>query len=96
MKFWRENGVFGGKLVGLAGCTNKSFLFIFESLKSVGKWSFDGKMKYWQENGVLAGKWRIWREIGGLGGLPLMRQFFWSLNHPNRITNDETMTNFIF
>ena len=73
---------------------NKSFLLIFESPKSDGK--CDMKMKFLGEIDVLAGKWRVWRENGGLGAFPLIRVFFGSLNHPNRLINDETMTNFIY
>ena len=43
----------------------------------------------WPENGDLAAKWRIRRENGGLGVLPLMREFFCSLNHSNRPENGD-------
>ena len=43
---------------------NESFLLIFESLKSAGKWRVGGKMAFWRENGVFGGK------MAGLAGCP--------------------------
>ena len=47
---------------------NKSFLLIFESPNSVGKWRCGMKMKFWRENGVLAGKWRFGGKMAYLAG----------------------------
>ena len=52
-------------------------------------------MATWHENEVLAGKRRFGgklaglEENGGLGALPLMRAFNWSLDRPSRTENGD-------